>query len=207
MTKKTNKKSITRSVAIKMIKDQGGTIRTGEAIKLGIHPVTLYKLYEIGHLEKISRGVYRLTELEALSNPDFVMISTRAPDAVICLISALFYHNLTSQIPHKVSIAIKRDTRKPTIKFPPISVYQFSNESYQAGIEKHAIDGVVVSIYNPEKTIADCFKFRNGIGMDVVLEAISFYKNRKSIKIDDILKYAKICRVEKVIKPYLETIL
>ncbi|MCK4762486.1 MAG: type IV toxin-antitoxin system AbiEi family antitoxin domain-containing protein [Candidatus Aminicenantes bacterium] len=207
MTKLKKRKSITKSMAIEMIKDQGGTIRTTKAIKMGIHPVTLYKLYETGHLEKISRGVYRLTELEAISNPDFVMIAARVPHAVICLISALSYHNLTSQIPHKVSIAIKRDSRKPTIEFPPISVHRFSPASYQAGIEETIIDGVLVRIYNPEKTIADCFKFRNEIGMDVVLEAIKLYKTRKSFKLDEILKYAGICRVEKVIKPYLEIIL
>ena len=139
-------------------------IRTADAIQNGIHPRTLYQLRDNGTVERISRGVYRLAELAAISNPDLVTVASRVPNAVICLISALSFHDLTTQIPHVVSIAIQRDSRSPRIDFPPISVHQFSSESYAAGIENHEIDGVPVKIYNPEKTIVDCFKFRNKIG-------------------------------------------
>ena len=185
----------------------GGTIRTSEALKKGIHPVTLYKLRDSSLIEQISRGVYRLADMEAMSNPDLATVSSRAPHAVICLISALSFHGITTQIPHDVSIAIERDSRSPKIAYPPISVHQFSRKSYRIGIEKHIIDGIPVKIYNPEKTLADCFKFRNEIGMEVVLEALKLYKSRKKFDINKLLEYAKICRVEKIIKPYLEAAL
>ncbi len=165
----TNMSLSTLKKATEIIKSKGGMIRSADAIQNGIHHRTLYKLLDNGTIEKISRGVYRLAELEAISSPDLVIVASRVPKAVICLISALSYHELTTQIPHEVSIAILRDSRNPRIDYPPISVHQFSSDSFSAGIEKHEIDGVEVKIYDPEKTIADCFKFRNKIGMDIVL--------------------------------------
>ncbi len=193
--------------AIDAIRKKGGMIRTADAIQNGIHPRTLYALRDNGIIEKISRGVYRLAEIEAISNPDFVTVASRFPNAVICLISALSYHDLTTQIPHEVSIAIHRDNRSPRIDYPPIAVHQFSTESYAAGIEKHKIDGITVKIYNPEKTIADCFKFRNKIGMEVVLEAIKFYRSRQQFNLEKLFTYAEICRVKNVMTPYLEAAL
>lgn len=190
--------------AVQIIRQMGGTIRTAEAIRKGVHPRTLYALRDCGTLEQISRGVYRLAELEAISSPDLVTVASRVSHAVICLISALSFHNLTTQIPHEVSIAIDRRSRIPRIDYPPVAVYKFASESYGAGIEEHCIDGVTVRIYSPEKTLVDCFKFRNKIGMDVVLEALKLYKARKKLNLGDLLRYARICRVEKVMKPYLE---
>ena len=190
--------------AVEVIRQMGGTIRTAEAIRKGIHPRTLYALRDRGILDQITRGVYRLAELDAISSPDFVTVASRAPHAVICLISALSFHNLTTQIPHEVSIAIPRDSRIPRIHYPPVAVHKFAPESFQTGIEEHRIDGVIVRIYSPEKTLADCFKFRNKIGMDVVLEALKLYKERRKFDLGELLKYARICRIEKVMKPYLE---
>lgn len=199
--------SIACKNAIEKIRSNGGMIRTADAIQNGIHPRTLYELRDSGTVERISRGVYRLAELAAISNPDLVTVASRVPNAVICLISALSYHNLTTQIPHVVSIAIQRNSRSPRIDYPPISVHQFSSESYSAGIDKHEIDGVLVKIYNPEKTIADCFKFRNKIGMEVVLEAIRSYRSRQHFNLEKLFAYAKICRVNNIMTPYLETAL
>jgi predicted transcriptional regulator of viral defense system len=190
--------------AVKIIRQMGGTIRTAAAIRKGVHPRTLYELRDRGTLDQITRGVYRLADLDTISSPDFVTVASRAPQAVICLISALSFHNLTTQVPHAVSIGIPRDSRIPRINYPPVAVHKFAPESFQAGIEDHLIDGVTVRIYCPEKTLADCFKFRNKIGMDVVLEALKLYKERRKFNLGDLLKYAKICRVEKVMKPYLE---
>lgn len=190
--------------AVKVIRQMGGTIHTAEAIRKGIHPRTLYALRDSGTLNQITRGVYRLAELDAVSSPDLVTVASRAPHAVICLISALFFHNLTTQIPHEVSIAIPQNFRIPRIHYPPVAVHKFAPESFEAGIEEHRIDGVIVRIYSPEKTLADCFKFRNKIGMDVALEALKLYKERTKFNLDGLLKYAKICRVEKVMRPYLE---
>lgn len=188
----------------KIFREHGGQLRMSEAIALGITRYMLYSLRDKGIIEQLTRGVYRLAELPAISNPDLVTVSLRYPDAVICLISALSYHGITTQIPHEVFIAISRDSRMHLLNHPPLRVYKFSNNSFQSGIEEHQIDGVRVRIYSPEKTLADCFKYRNKIGMDVVLEALKLYSVRKNFNLIELLKYARICRVEKVMKPYLE---
>jgi predicted transcriptional regulator of viral defense system len=182
----------------------GGQLRMSEAIECGITRYMLYSLRDKGVIEQVSRGVYRLVELPSISNPDLVTLSLRFPNAIICLISALAYHEITTQIPHSVSVAVPRNSRQPSLDYPPLLVHRFSDQAYNAGFEEHKIDGVSVKIYSPEKTLADCFKFRNKIGMDVVLEALKLYKARKKFNHERIVKYARICRVEKVMRPYLE---
>jgi predicted transcriptional regulator of viral defense system len=182
----------------------GGQLRMSEAIGRGISRYMLYALRDKGVIEKVSGGVYRLVELPPISNPDMVTVGLRFPNAVICLVSALAYHEITTQIPHSVSVAVPRESRQPSLDYPPLSVHRFSDLAFRSGIEAHQIDRVPVKIYSPEKTLADCFKFRNKIGMDVVLEALKLYKARKKFNLDALLKYAKVCRVEKVIRPYLE---
>ena len=186
--------------------DKGGVIRTTEAIREGVHPRTLYQLRDNGTLERLSRGVYRISERKPLSDPDLVTVSIRVPRGIICLVSALAFHGITTQIPHAVSIALEKGAESPRIDHPPIVVYRFSQTSLAAGIEKHEIDGVKIRVYRPEKTIADCFKFRNKIGMDIVLEALRLYRARKKASLQRLLEYARICRVEKVMSPYLEII-
>jgi len=175
-----------------------------EAMGHGITRYMLYSLRDKGVIEQVSRGIYRLVELPPISNPDLVTVSLRFPNAVICLVSALAYHEITTQIPHEVSVAVPRDSRIPSLDYPPIQAHKFSKVAYKAGIEQHRIDEVPVKIYNPEKTLSDCFKFRNKIGMDVVLEALKLYKTRKKFNLSELLEYAKICRVERVMRPYLE---
>lgn len=192
--------------AIKVIKNMGGTIRTRDALKQGIHRRTLYALRDRGMLTQISRGVYSLSD-NPISNPDLVTLGTRVPNAVVSLISALAFHNITTQIPHAVSIAILKDTTPPRIEHPPITVHKFSNEAFSEGIEKHSIDGVSVKIYSAEKTLADCFKYRNKIGLDVCIEALKLYKSRKKVNVQEIIKFSKICRVYKIMTPHLESIL
>lgn len=188
----------------KIFRKHGGQLRMSEAIKQGITRYMLYSLRDRGVIEQVSRGIYRLMDLPPISNPDLVAVSLRSPNAVICLVSALAYHDITTQIPHVVFVAVSRDSRRPSLDHPPIQVHRFSNEAYKSGIEEHPIDGVPVKIYSPEKTLADCFKFRNKIGMDVVLEALKLYKTRKKYNLGELLRYANICRVEKVMRPYLE---
>lgn len=188
----------------KIFNKQGGQLRMSEALANGITRYTLYSLRDKGIIEQITRGVYRLTELPPISNPDLVTVSLRFPNAVVCLISALAYHNITTQIPHVVTIAVPRESRTPVLEYPPVQAYRFSNEAYNSGIEKHVIDGVSVNIYTPEKTLADCFKFRNKIGMDVVIEALKLYKSSKKINVKKLLEYAEVCRVKKIMMPYLE---
>lgn len=192
---------------VEIFRRHGGQLRMSEAIQYGISRYTLYKMRDNGILEQVSRGIYRLVDLPPISNPDLVTVSLRFPNAVICLISALSYHGITTQIPHAVSVAVPRGSRMPSLDSPPIQAYKFSEEAFQAGIETHMIDSVAVRIYNSEKTLADCFKYRNKLGMDVVLEALKLYKSQKKYSLDKLIKYARICRVEKVMKPYLEATL
>ena len=187
-----------------IFRKHGGRLRMSEAIERGITRYMLYSLRDKGVIEQVSRGIYRLMELPPISNPDLVTVSLRFSNAVICLVSALAYHEITTQIPHVVFVAVPRDSRMPAHEHPPIQVHRFSNETYKSGIEEHMIDEILVKVYSPEKTLADCFKFRNKIGMDVVLEALKLYKTRKKFDPGELLKYARICRVEKVMRPYLE---
>ncbi len=178
-----------------------------EAIGHGISRYSLYKMRDKGVIEQVSRGIYRLVDLPPISNPDLVIVSMRFPNAVVCLISALSYHEITTQIPHEISVAVPRNARMPSLESLPVRAYKFSDDAFNAGIEKHQIDGVPVRIYSVEKTLVDCFKYRNKLGMDVVLEALKLYRSQKKFNLNDLLKYAKICRVGKVMKPYLEATL
>lgn len=189
---------------VSIFRESGGQLRMSEAIERGISRYMLYSLRDKGVIEPISRGVYRLVDLPPVSNPDLVAIALRYPNAVVCLISALSFHGITTQIPHEVSLAIPRDTRSPSTDYPPLQVHQFTEKAYKAGIEVHMIDGAKVPVYSPEKTLADCFKFRNKIGMDVVLEALKLYRSRMKFDSKKIFEYARICRVEQVMRPYLE---
>jgi len=187
-----------------IFRKHGGQLRMSEAIEQGITRYMLYSLRDKGVIEQVSRGIYRLVDLPPISNPDLVTVSLRFPNAVICLVSALAYHDITTQIPHVVFVAVSRNSRMPSLDHPPIQAHRFSNEAYRPGIEEHQIDGVPVKVYSPEKTLADCFKFRNKIGMDVVLETLKLYKTRKKFNLGELLRNARICRVEKVMRPYLE---
>ena len=182
----------------------GGILKTGEALDQGIHRRTLYAMRDAGMLERLDRGLYRLADLPPLSDPDLVTIARKIPKGVVCLISALHFHNITTQIPHVVSIAVSRGTEPPRLNFPPIRIYWFSGEAFSAGVQQQSIDNTVIRVYDAEKTLADCFKYRNKIGMDTVLEALNLYRERKKPKPRKLIQFAKICRVEKVMRPYLE---
>jgi predicted transcriptional regulator of viral defense system len=190
--------------ALRIIKKRGGMVRTAEAIAAGIHPRTLYQLHGAGDLEQISRGVYRLAEIGPITNPDLVTVASRVPKGVICLISALAFHEITTQIPHAVSIALKKGAESPRLDYPPISLHRFADAALKEGVQVHVIDGVRVRIFAPEKTLADCFKFRNKLGLDVALEALKLYKARKKFNTRELLRCARVCRVENVMRPYLE---
>lgn len=193
--------------AIKIFEQHGGILRTSQALQAGIHPQTLYAMRDSGQLEVISRGVFRLSAIPPLRNPDLVTVATRVQNGIICLISALAFHELTTQIPHEVHVALQRGAEEPRLDYPPIRTYRFTGEAFTAGVDTHELDGVNVRIYSPEKTLADCFKFRNKVGLDTVIEAIRFYRGRRKIKVDDLMHYATICRGNKIMRPYLEAIL
>ena len=189
-----------------LFRRHNGVLRTSRALKLGIHPRTLYRLRDTGHLVHVSRGVYRLADLPEHSQPDLAVVATRVPQAVVCLISALFYHELTTQVPHEVQIALPRGTRSPRLGHPPIRVFRLTGRAYREGIETHSIEGVRLRVYSPAKTVADCFKFRNKISLDVALEALRDYRRKHKAGTDELWRFAKVCRVAAVMRPYLEAL-
>ena len=191
----------------KIFTDHHGILRASTAIELGVPKHVLYEMVRSGELVREAQGIYRLSESQPLGNPDLVQISLRVPRAVVCLISALYFHELTTQIPHQVYFALPRDVKTPKIEYPPIRVFHFSQESYQAGIVEHEVDGVKVKIYDREKTVADCFKFREKIGMDVTLEALKDYIKQPKMNVSLLLKYARVNRVEKIMRPYIEAMI
>jgi predicted transcriptional regulator of viral defense system len=175
-----------------------------EALRVGINRKTLYAMRDAGVVEPVTRGLYRLASLEPLAHPDLVTIATRVPQGVLCLISALSFHELTTQVPHTIDVALERGTRRPRLDYPPTRFYWFSGPAFSEGIVTHLLDGASVRIYDPEKTLADCFRYRNQIGMDVVLEAIRLWRDRRRKKLDVLLKYARMRHVERAMRPYLE---
>ncbi len=195
----------THHYALERFRETGGVLRTSQAQKLGVHPRTLYQLLEDGRLERLSRGVYRLAEMPLPADPDLVAVAARVPKAVVCLISALHVHGLTTEIPHEVSIALPPRTKRPEIDYPPIRVFWFSGEAFTEGVEEHDPDGV--RVYGAAKSVADCFKFRNKLGIDVAVESLRTGLEEGLVRPAELLRYARICRVERVMKPYLEALL
>jgi len=175
-------------------------------MRLGVSRRALYAMRDQGELEQVSRGLYRVTSMPALEAPDLVTVARRAPRGIVCLVSALAYYELTTQVPHAVHIAVPRGSEPPRIEYPPVHVYWFSGAAYEEGIETHKVDKVPLRIYSPEKTLADTFKYRHKIGMDVVLEALHLWHERRSRHVEKLLAHARHDRVERIIRPYLEAI-
>lgn len=196
------------SAARELFAKHGGMLRTSKAIRLGIHPRTLYELRDTGEIETVGRGLYRLANAPPLTAPDWVTVALRAPQAVICLISALAHHGLTTQIPHAIDLALPSHSQVPRLGGLPIRVFWYSEPAYSAGVQVTNIDGVPIRIYSPEKTIADCFKYRNKVGLDITVEALRTYREKhKRLNRRALLHFAQVCRVEKIMRPYLEAIL
>jgi len=205
MVSRSNDDPIAAAKAV--IKQHGGIIRTAQALRSGIHPRTLYQMRDEGLLETISRGLYRLSDLPPLGNPDLTAVAQRVPHGVICLISALAFHEMTTQIPHEVYLALARGKSRPRIVHPPIRVFWFSDSAFNTGIESQIIDGTPVQIYSPEKTLADVFRYRNELGMETAIEALHLYRQKGRMRIDSLMECARACRVEKIMRPYLEAVL
>jgi len=182
-----------------------GAARSKELIAHGISSATIHRLVAKGHLERVSRGLYRLSHAAPVENTTLVNITKCIPESVICLLSALAYHGLTTQLPHQTWIAIHPKSRHPKVDLP-LRILRFSGPSLTEGIDTHRIEGTDIRIYCAAKTVADCFKFRNKIGTDVAVEALRDYIQQQAGSIDDLWDYATICRVTTVITPYLEAI-
>ncbi len=193
--------------AVQTFRSHGGVLRTSEAMRSGIQPRVLYAMRDERMLETLARGCFRLAEMGAMSNPDLTVVAKAVPKGIVCLISALAFHEITTQIPHAVDLALRAHTHRPKIGYPPVQTYWFGDKTYSEGIEQHMIDGVPVRIYSAAKTVADCFKFRNKVGLDVAVEALKLCRQRKRTTGQEFQRFAKICRVENVMAPYLEAVL
>jgi predicted transcriptional regulator of viral defense system len=191
----------------KVFADNQGILRASKAIQLGVPKHAIYDMVRAGELIKEARGLYRLAETEPLGNPDLVQVGFLVPKGVIFLISALYFHELTTQVPHQVYVALPRATKKTRIDYPPIKFFYLSDEQYLAGIQGYILDGVAIRIYDKEKTICDCFKYRKQIGNDIALEALKDYMRQPSPNVHLLMEYARINRVEKLIRPYVEILL
>ena len=187
-----------------LFRQQGGILRMAEALRLGVRRSALYAMRDVGVVVAVSRGVYRLASLDAPAHPDLVTVAMRVPQGVVCLISALSYHDLTTQVPHAIDVALERGKTKPRLDYPPTHFTWFSGPAFHEGIETHLLDGVAVRIYSAEKTVVDCFRHRNQVGMDVFLEALRFWSGRRDRKVDALLRYARMRHVERGMRPYLE---
>ncbi len=183
-----------------------GSITRREVVEAGIHSQTLSRLVRSGALDRVSRGCYRLPGAPITEHHGLALVAAAAPKAVICLLSALSFHEIGTQLPNEVWIAIDRRARSPKISWPPVRVHRFSGQALTEGIEEHRIEGERVSVYGVAKTIADLFKYRNKIGLDVALEALREVWQDGRITMDEIHRHARICRVERVMRPYLEAL-
>ncbi len=199
----------TTDQVIEIVKCHGGIIRYRDALEEGIASKTFYAMRDQGILVRISRGLYRLADAPPLGNPDLITVAMRLPKAVVCLISALDYYDLTEQIPHFVYIALPQDAEMPRFNHPPLQISWLSYKYYQAGIQESMIDDQSIRIYSPEKTIADCFKFRNKIGLDVAIDGLKKYLDQpnKDKDFHALMEYVQLNRVDKIMMPYLESLL
>jgi predicted transcriptional regulator of viral defense system len=181
-----------------------GIIRAGELDSISVPRIYLTRLVRKGFLERISRGLYRLPDSEITEHFTLLQAAKKVPQGVVCLVSALSFHNMTTQIPHQIWMAVERGKWEAGMRDLPIRIFEFSGQAFYEGIENHLIDGVHVRVYNVAKTVADCFKYRNKVGLDVAMEALWDALRQRKCTADEIWYYAHICRVANVMRPYLE---
>ena len=177
-----------------------------EAVAAGVHPQALARLVERGAVERVSHGRYRLPDAEITEHHSLAIAASAAPRGVVCLMSALRFHDVTTQNPSEIWIAIERRSRAPNIDFPPLRIFRFSGQAFTRGVESIAVEGRRVRIYSLAKTIADLFKFRNKVGLDVAVEALRESIRSGKVKPGEIDPFARICRVREVMRPYLEAL-
>lgn len=192
--------------AIAIFKQHRGVMRYQQAIEAGIYDRILYSLRDSGIVTLLERGLYQLQDDVELENPEWIIVAKKIPNARICLLSALAYHELTDEIPHHVHIAVPKGFSTPEIKNIPIKIYRFSPKTFESGVQLHSQNGIEFKVFSPAKTVADCFKFRNQLGLNIAIEALKRVIKDKKASLNEIVTFAKLCRVENVMQPYLEAI-
>lgn len=183
-----------------------GLLRASDLQPLGIGRVVLSRLAASGQLERVGRGVYRLPGTLTTEHESLATVAARVPQAVFCLLTALQLHGLTTQLPRQVWIAMPQGSHAPRLDYPPVKMVQFSGEAYSQGIEIMQADQVLLRLYGVAKTVADCFKHRSKVGLDVALEALRDALASRKTTTDELWRYAKLCKVANVMRPYMEAL-
>ena len=197
---------ITQTERILKLVEEMGVLRARDLNPHGISRTYLSRLCATGKLQRIARGLYVLPNSEITEHHSLAEACKRVPKGVVCLLSALRFHELTTQAPFEVWLAIGEKAWKPRIDYPPLRIVRFSKATLNAGVEDHQIEGVPVRVFSPAKTVADCFKYRNKIGLDVAIESLQECLRSRHCTVDDLWHYAKICRIQNVMRPYLESL-
>lgn len=183
-----------------------GLLRTRDLERLGIPRVVLTRLVRDGRLHRISRGIYTLPDRTPSEHDPLLEVALRYPKGVFCLLTALRFHELTTQAPFQVWLAIPNKARPPKLDYPPLRVVRMSRAAIAEGVEEHELSGVPVHVFSVAKTVADCFKFRSQVGLDVALEALREAWHGKRVTMDELWRCASVCRVSNVMRPYLESL-
>ena len=182
-------------------------LRAADVLEHGCSPQLLLKMYQAGKLQRVARGLYSLPDAEITEQQTALEVCQRVPKAVLCLLSALQFHGIGTQMPHEVWVALPQGTQTPALDYPKLRITRLRGVAYSEGIETVTEHGAPIRVYSVAKTVTDCFKFRNKIGLDVALEALKDAWNKRKITMSEITHFAKINRVEKVMQPYLEAVL
>lgn len=190
-----------------VFQDKSGYAKTTELKERGIHQRDLKKALDDGRVIKIKSGLYRYGETSMISHQGFVDVSLSVPHGVICLISALDYYELTTFNPTFIFVALPRNTWRPKIEYPPVEFFYFSKKQFESGIDEVKIEGFNIRIYCPEKTVCDCFRYRNKLGLDIAKEGLTEYLKRKDRSLEKLLKYAEICRIKSLMKTWLDALI
>lgn len=183
-----------------------GIIRARDVEESGCSRNYLYEMRRAGDLRRLSAGLYALPDAPVTEHSLLAEVAKRVPQGIVCLISALAHHGISTQIPHEIWLAVPKGFRRPRIAYPPLNLTYVSGQAYSFGVREHVMGGVPVRVYSPAKTVADCFKFRSKVGLDVALEALRETWRSRKATVDELMEAAEIDRVSKVMRPYLEVI-
>jgi predicted transcriptional regulator of viral defense system len=196
--------STTKAASLKALTATRSTFRAMDAVQAGTPRAILSRLVREGELTRLGRGVYAWVDRASTEHDSLIEVGVRTPHAVFCLLTALQFHHLTTQSPTEIWLALPNKARIPKIDYPPIRVVRYSGASLTEGVEMHQVQGQTIRVYCAAKTVADCFKFRNKIGVDIAIEALREAWQQQKVTMTELYHYGKICRVEKIMRPYLE---
>jgi predicted transcriptional regulator of viral defense system len=191
--------------AFRIVKEMG-LVRPSDVEARGVSRTQLYRLFRQGHVVREARGIYTAAQHDYSAEHSLALVAKRVPTGVFCLLTALRFHDLTTQSPAEVWIALPEKARKPRLDYPRLRVARFSGAALTEGIEVHQVEGVEIHVYSAAKTVADCFKYRNKIGVDVAVEALRDFSRKYRGGASDLARFARICRVSRVMQPYLDAI-